>query len=66
MFGELKLKIFMLSMKLFGGKIMSKKIYKETGYKTNIRFNDLRADVIGNKVILHCDMYTVFNDIKLK
>ena len=63
---KILIKIFAKFMKVFGGKILSKQIYKETGHEVNISFKDFRADMIDNKLIIHIDADTVFDKALLK
>lgn len=52
----LKLKISTKFMKGIIAKIVSKKIYKQFGYKVDIQLNDIQLDIIDGDVKIHVDV----------
>lgn len=52
----LKLKISTKFMKGIIAKIITRKIYKQFGYKVNIQLNDMQLDVIDGEVSIHVDV----------
>lgn len=52
----LKLKISTKFMKGLVAKIVSKKIYKQFGYKVDIQLNDIQLDIIDGDVKIHVDV----------
>lgn len=52
----LKLKISTKFMKGIIAKIVSKKIYKQFGYKIDIQLNDIQLDIIDGDVKIHVDV----------
>ena len=52
----LKLKISTKFMKGLVAKIVSKKIYKQFGYKIDIQLNDIQLDIIDGDVKIHVDV----------
>lgn len=52
----LKLKISTKFMKGLVAKIVSKKIYKQFGYKVDIQLNDIQIDIIDGDVKIHVDV----------
>lgn len=52
----LKLKISTKFMKGLIAKIVSKKIYKQFGYKIDIQLNDIQLDIIDGDVKIHVDV----------
>ena len=52
----LKLKISTKFMKGIIAKIVSRKIYKQFGYKVDIQLNDIQLDIIDGDVSIHIDV----------
>ncbi len=52
----LKIKLSTKFMKGLVAKIISKKIYKQLGYKVDIQLNDVQIDVIDGDVQIHLDV----------
>lgn len=52
----LKLKISTKFMKGIIAKIVTRKIYKQFGYKVDIQLNDIQLDVIDGDVSIHVDV----------
>lgn len=52
----LKIKLSTKFMKGLVAKIISKKIYKQLGYKVDILLNDVQIDVIDGDVQIHLDV----------
>ena len=52
----LKIKLSTKFMKGLVTKIISKKIYKQLGYKVDIQLNDVQIDVIDGDVQIHLDV----------
>lgn len=52
----LKLKISTKFMKGIIAKIMSRKIYKQLGYKVDIQLNDIQVDMVDGDVQVHIDV----------
>lgn len=52
----LKLKISTRFMKGIIAKIISKKIYKQFGYKVGIQLNDIQVDMVDGDVQVHIDV----------
>ena len=52
----LMLKLSTKFMKGIVAKIISRKIYKKLGYKIDIRFNDVKIDMVDGEVKLHIDV----------
>jgi hypothetical protein len=52
----LKLKLSTKFMKGIVAKVISKKIYKQLGYKVDIQLNDVQLDVIDGDVKFHIDV----------
>lgn len=52
----LKIKLSTKFMKGLVAKIISKKIYKQLGYKVDIQLNDVQIDVIDGDVQVHLDV----------
>lgn len=52
----LKLKISTKFMKGIIAKIVSKKIYKQFGYKIDIQLNDIQLDIIDGDVKIRVDV----------
>lgn len=53
---ELKLSLNTKFMKGIVTKIISKAIYKKTGYDVNIQLNEIKLETIDGKVCLHADV----------
>ena len=52
----LKIKLSTKFMKGLVAKIISKRIYKQLGYKIDIQLNDVQIDVIDGDVQIHLDV----------
>lgn len=52
----LKLKLSTKFMKGIVAKVISKKIYKQLGYKIDIQLNDVQIDVVDGDVKFHIDV----------
>ena len=52
----LKLKISTKFMKGLVAKVISRKIYKQFGYKVDIQLNDIQLDIIDGDVKIHVDV----------
>lgn len=52
----LKLKISTKFMKGIIAKVISRKIYKQLGYKVDIQLNDIQLDIVDGDVKLHIDV----------
>lgn len=52
----LKIKLSTKFMKGLVAKIISKRIYKQLGYKVDIQLNDVQIDVIDGDVQIHLDV----------
>lgn len=52
----LKLKISTKFMKGIIAKIMSRKIYKQFGYKVDIQLNDIQVDMVDGDIQVHIDV----------
>lgn len=52
----LKIKLSTKFMKGFVAKIISKRIYKQLGYKIDIQLNDVQIDVVDGDVQIHLDV----------
>lgn len=52
----LKIKLSTKFMKRLVAKIISKKIYKQLGYKIDIQLNDVQIDVVDGDVQIHLDV----------
>ena len=52
----LKIKLSTKFMKGLVAKIISKRIYKQLGYKIDIQFNDVQIDVVDGDVQIHLDV----------
>ena len=52
----LMLKLSTKFMKGIVAKIISRKIYKNLGYKIDIRFNDVKIDMVDGEVKFHIDV----------
>ena len=52
----LKLKISTRFMKGIIAKIMSRKIYKQFGYKVDIQLNDIQVDMVDGDIQVHIDV----------
>lgn len=52
----LKIKLSTRFMKGLVAKIISKRIYKQLGYKIDIQLNDVQIDVVDGDVQIHLDV----------
>lgn len=52
----LKIKLSTKFMKGLVAKIISKRIYKQLGYKVDIQLNDVQIDAIDGDVQIHLDV----------
>lgn len=52
----LKIKLSTKFMKGLVAKIISKRIYKQLGYKIDIQLNDVQIDVVDGDVQIHLDV----------
>lgn len=52
----LKIKLSTKFMKGLVAKIISKRIYKQFGYKIDIQLNDVQIDVVDGDVQIHLDV----------
>lgn len=52
----LKIKLSTKFMKGLVSKIISKRIYKQLGYKIDIQLNDVQIDVVDGDVQIHLDV----------
>lgn len=52
----LKLKLSTKFMKGIVAKVISKKIYKQLGYKVDIQLNDIQLDIVDGDVKIHIDV----------
>ena len=52
----LKIKLSTKFMKGLVAKIISKRIYKQLGYKVDIQLNDVQIDVVDGDVQIHLDV----------
>ena len=52
----LKIKLSTKFMKGLVAKIISKKIYKQLGYKIDIQLNDVQIDAVDGDVQIHLDV----------
>lgn len=52
----LKIKLSTKFMKGLVAKIISKRIYKQLGYKIDIQLNDVQIDIVDGDVQIHLDV----------
>ncbi len=52
----LKIKLSTKFMKGLVAKIISKKIYKQLGYKVDVQLNDVQIDIVDGDVQVHLDV----------
>lgn len=52
----LKIKLSTKFMKGLVAKIISKRIYKQLGYKVDIQLNDVQIDIVDGDVQIHLDV----------
>ncbi len=53
---EMKLKLTSNLMRGFVSKIISKLVYKQFGYHTDIHINEIQAKIIDGKASIHLDI----------
>lgn len=53
---ELKMRLSTKFMKNMVSKIISKSVYKKTGYKVNIQLNKIDIEMVDGKIFLHADV----------
>ena len=53
---ELRMRLSTKFMKNIVSKIISKSIYKKTGYKVNVQLNKIDIEMVDGKIFLHADV----------
>ena len=53
---ELKMRLSTKFMKNMVSKIISKSVYKKTGYKINVQLNKIDIEMVDGKIFLHADV----------
>ena len=53
---ELKMRLSTKFMKNMVSKIISKSVYKKTGYKVNVQLNKIDIEMVDGKIYLHADV----------
>lgn len=53
---ELKMRLSTKFMKNMVSKIISKSVYKKTGYKVNVQLNKIDIEMVDGKIFLHADV----------
>lgn len=59
---ELKMSLSTKFMRSIVTKIISKAIFKKTGYNINIQLNEIKLETIDGKVCLHADVDAEINN----
>ena len=59
---ELKMRLSTKFMKSIVTKIISKAIFKKTGYNINIQLNEISFETIDGKVCIHADVDAEINN----
>lgn len=53
---ELRMRLSTKFMKNIVSKIISKSVYKKTGYKVNVQLNKIDIEMVDGKIYLHADV----------
>lgn len=53
---ELRMRLSTKFMKNMVSKIISKSVYKKTGYKVNVQLNKIDIEMVEGKIYLHADV----------
>lgn len=53
---ELRMRLSTKFMKNMVSKIISKSVYKKTGYKVNVQLNKIDIEMVDGKIYLHADV----------
>lgn len=53
---ELKMRLSTKFMKNMVSKIISKSVYKKTGYKVNVQLNKIDIEMVDGKIFIHADV----------